>query len=153
MKKIFLLLAMVLAVQRLPAQVPGDSRFVPLYVSINGSGRIYPNYDGEMLLVGRAYTMEAIPDRGYKFASWQPVDIITLTFHALDQNGHPTNITSTAVSAEDQYVINPVLIFRMQRAETVSAGADTITASHGWQANFVPRPPRQDIINNPIEFR
>jgi hypothetical protein len=77
MKKFLLLLAIILAFQRLPAQLSNDSHIAPLFVYINGQGRISPDYDGKMLRVGHVYNMSAIPGRGYKFVSWQLIYIIT----------------------------------------------------------------------------
>jgi hypothetical protein len=157
MKRAFLLLAMILAVQGLPAQMAGNSSFAPMHVYVNGAGHIYPSYDEKMLRIGRGYAMTAIPARGYKFASWQPVDVTTLTLYAEDSSGSFEEVTNTTINlAENQYVMDPVLTFRMKPADIVSSGGlFTITESTGWQANFVPkyervpRPPRQEILNNP----
>src|SRR5882724_10455020 len=151
MKSIFLLLALVLAVQPLPAQAPDDDHdpanqhgiasYAPLPLFTTGSGRIVPFQDGQMLEVGRSYVMAAIPHRGYIFTNWQPVNVFTETVITVDDNG-VTNapITSVVVSPAPPSSARPVLRFTMQPEIVVAniPGVVTITETSGWQANFVP---------------
>jgi hypothetical protein len=152
MKKIFFLLAIILAVQSLPAQLTDNSLFQPLFLSTNGPGRIFPAYHGEMLRVGRRYTIEAVPDRGYKFASWQPVTVFIITQTNYDSGGEPIlppdqSIISSVVPTN---IYRPDLEFRMQGVIWITSNGNNpnIARAFGWQANFVPwyepvpRPPR-----------
>jgi hypothetical protein len=140
MKKIFLLLAIVLTVQRMTAQSPNERIFAPLYLYTTGQGQIYPPYDGQMLRVGHTYSLKAVPDPGYKFASWQSVSIITQILYVQTPGGDTIALTNTILNVDNQYIMRRELTFKMQPAETVSAGGgNTITQSEGWQANFVPK--------------
>ena len=42
----------------------------PLTVQIKGKGAVSPNYDGQVLEIGRNYTMTATPGAGYAFTNW-----------------------------------------------------------------------------------
>ena len=42
----------------------------PITVSVAGSGRVVPNYNGKELVVGRSYTMVAVPAAGQVFVGW-----------------------------------------------------------------------------------
>jgi hypothetical protein len=42
----------------------------PITVSVVGSGKVVPNFSGQELVVGRSYTMVALPGRGQVFAGW-----------------------------------------------------------------------------------
>jgi len=141
MKKVFLLLAVMLTVQRLPAQTADNSLFQPLFLYTNGPGRIYPAYNGERLRVGGRYTIEAVPDRGDKFAYWQPVNIITSTLYLRDQDGNVvTNVETDVIPVDTNYVTDRVLTFRIPPAVVISLGTNNgaISLNEGWQANFVP---------------
>ena len=141
-----------LAVQQLPAQPSDDNRgfifnggdisFAPLLVFTNGSGQIFPYVDGQLLQVGRRYSMLAVPDRGYVFADWEPVDVFTFTQTNYDESGQPIYplIVSTALSPVPEYTRSPLLKFTMQQpVEMTGNGANpSVTLSEGWQANFVP---------------
>jgi hypothetical protein len=121
------------------AQVPSTT---PLYLFTTGSGQISPFTDGELLTVGQSYEMQAIPDSGFVFSSWQPVDIYTFTEFTFDQSGNPLPpITSTVLSLGATYTEGPVLDFTMQPLSVIlDTPARTVTESFGWQANFVPTP-------------
>jgi hypothetical protein len=143
MKKLFLLLAILLTVEWMPAQPPGDRIYSPLFVYTNGPGQIYPVNDGEMLQVGRVYKMKAVPDRGYKFASWQPVNIFILTQTNFNAQGEPIlpPIVSIVPAVVPTYTYRPNLRFTMQDVEWISidGGNPSIMRAFGWQVNFVPK--------------
>jgi hypothetical protein len=42
----------------------------PITVSIAGSGKVAPDYNGQELVIGRSYTMTAVRDSGQVFAGW-----------------------------------------------------------------------------------
>jgi hypothetical protein len=44
--------------------------FSTLAVLVNGQGSVAPNYDGQSLQLGTAYTMTATPGAGYYFTNW-----------------------------------------------------------------------------------
>jgi hypothetical protein len=142
MKKIFLLLLIVLAIQWLPAQPPGDSIEAPLFVFTNGRGQIYPNYDGEMLKVGRRYRMKAVPENGYRFASWEPVNVFIITQTNFTALGEPIlpPVVSIVPSDVPTYTYRPDLKFTMKDIIWISPDGSNpnIIRAFGWQANFVP---------------
>src|SRR5258707_3064889 len=43
---------------------------VPLTIMTNGFGKVSPNYDGKLLQIQKAYTLSAIPAKGFGFAGW-----------------------------------------------------------------------------------
>jgi hypothetical protein len=149
-KRICLLLALLLVAQRLPAQTQNDDHgptfhrrnvsYAPLSLFTTGAGRIVPFEDGQMLQVGRNYVMAAIPQRGYVFANWQPVNVFTETITAVDDNGVTNTITSMVPSLVPPSSTRQVLRFTMQPEVLITniPGVVTITESSGWQANFVP---------------
>lgn len=160
MKSTFLLLAVILAVQQLPAQMtdnihdlPGtnhDISYAPLLLFTNGAGRIIPFQNEQMLRVGREYVMFAIPDRGFVFTNWNQVNVFTLTTAEIDYGTTPpvTNfVASNDLSSEPAYTRNPFLIFKMSPEqvlfETIETNGSSVTLNSltlnvGWQANFVP---------------
>jgi hypothetical protein len=143
MKKIFLLLVIVLVVQRMPAQPPGERIFAPLYLYTNGQGQVGPVYDGQMLQVGRVYRAKAVPDFGYKFASWQPVNIFIITQTNFDAQGEPIlpPVQSVTTAVVPTFIYRPDLKFTMRDAIWITADGNnpSIVEAFGWQANFVPR--------------
>jgi hypothetical protein len=55
----------------------------PLQVEISGKGTVNPNYNGQLLEIGRNYTMNATPAAGYAFRNWsgsQGTNKAALTF-------------------------------------------------------------------------
>jgi hypothetical protein len=55
----------------------------PLLLFTNGAGSISPFQGGQLLVVGQNYEMEGVPDSGFGFSSWQPVDVFT-TFEVFE---------------------------------------------------------------------
>ena len=149
MKSIYVLGVLLSLALQAPAQTSGDNpvsfqdggedSYAPLLIFTNGSGRVYPFRDGQMLQVGRRYIMMAIPDRGYVFANWNPVNVFTFTERVYDQFGNLETITNSVVSGIPQFTRAPVLRFTMQPEVVIldDPGIRTITVSRGWQANFV----------------
>ena len=158
---IVLLIIVGLAVQSASAQVTDEARDfgfwsrevtnAPLYLATNGPGFVLPLHSGQMLEVGRKYAMVALPDRGYVFTNWNAVNVFTVTAYEIDYATVPPTtipITFTDYSPLPPSSNDPLLIFTMQPeiSETESStngdvvDEETITESHGWQANFVPAP-------------
>ena len=151
MKRIFLLLVVILAVQQSPAQIANDIHgsavqdsdvsYAPLLLFTDGEGCIFPFDDGQILRVGRRYHMVAIPERGFKFSSWQPVNVFTFTeiTRGPDSSFNPP-IESSVASPVPEYFGRPELEFTMQPVTVIfdDPGVRSVTESSGWQANFVP---------------
>jgi hypothetical protein len=151
---LLLLLAGIMAEQSLPAQLINDAQsfagnnkrnvsYAPLSLTINGAGRIFPFYDGQMLQVGRNYLMIAVPDLGYKFAGWNRVHIFTVTSTEIDYNTDPftTNIVTTVDISPEELIYKkvPYIEFKMESANYLyNVNGNSLTEEIGWQANFVP---------------
>lgn len=146
MKRILFLLTLVLAMQQLPAQPSHDNlgsllnvnkvSYEPLFLQINGGGRITPFKDGQMLQVGHQYFMVAIPERGYVFKNWSAVNLNTEISH--NEFGPPVSTTNIIVLATGEFVKEPILRFTMQAELIEQTPFVKVTTSRGWQANFVP---------------
>lgn len=156
MKGLVTLLATVLAVQPLLAQLAEDSSssdptanglLAPVYAFTNGPGqiRIYEQGHvvdaGELLPIGSKCHLVAVPGPGYQFVNWNPVTVFTLTEVTSGAEGSPgeTN-TSVIVSPISKYVDHPKLENEVQPITTLYElpGVRTITEGQGWQANFEP---------------
>ena len=144
-KSIYLLLGLIMLALPAPAQSSGDwlqigkVPYSPLVVLTNGPGRVFPFENGEMLEVGRGYTLTASPDRGCAFKGWNRVNVFTFTEYTFDESGNLVATTNTIVSPTPQIILNPVLEFKMEPEFVLYdvPGTRTITQSIGWQANFV----------------
>ena len=112
----------------------------PLSLFINGGGSVSPLTNGELLEVGQTYNMVAIPDAGFAFNSWQPVNVFTFITLVTDTNGKTNTVVSVVASPVPTYTKQPSLDFIMQPVVVIddSPGVRTITESSGWQANFEP---------------
>jgi len=150
MSKFFLLLAVLLGAHQLPAQTLSDIRAsvvkdsnvtnAPLFLSITGEGRVVPFHDGEMLQVGRKYTMVGIPDRENVFSNWATINVFVTTEITFDQNGNQLPpLVSTVSSPPLNYTNVPVLKFTIQPVNVIfSNNIFSISEYTEWQANFVP---------------
>lgn len=120
----------------------GTVSHAPLHLFINGAGGVSPLLNGEMLEVGQSYTMTAIPDSGFAFSSWQPVNVFTLTSYSVDVGGGVSTNISVIASPVPQYISTPSLSFTMQPENLIydNPGLRTIAKGSGWQANFEPVP-------------
>jgi hypothetical protein len=111
-----------------------------------GSGEISPLQDGQLLVVGQTYDMEGIPDSGFAFGSWQPVNVFTFTQMQVDASGNPLPpLISIVPSPVPDYSFQPALEFTMQPVVVIADNPSlTITQGTGWQVNFVqvPEPSR-----------
>jgi hypothetical protein len=117
--------------------------FAPLFVSASPGGSVFPLSDGQLLEVGQVYDMEAIPDPGFVFSSWNPVHVFTFTEYSIDANGDPNPpVTSINFSPVPEFTLQPTLEFTMQPAAVLVniPGVSTVTEAFGWQADFVPVP-------------
>jgi hypothetical protein len=141
MKKFTLILA-ALATVCFASQSHSQGTSTPLHLYTSGNGSVTPLQDGDLLVIGQTYDMEAIPCSDSVFSSWQPVNVTTVTQFDLDANGNPVPIYISIVpSPVPDYSYQPILEFTMQ-PNTVIADTPTLTIvqSYGWQANFAPVP-------------
>ncbi|MEI9960947.1 MAG: hypothetical protein WDM76_07375 [Limisphaerales bacterium] len=107
----------------------------PLFVFTNGSGTISPFQYGQLLNVGQSYDLTAIPNSGFVFSTWQPVNVFTITTALTNNNGDTLLISSLNTSPVPTYTTEPVLNFIMQPEVVIVANPLlTITGSSGWQA-------------------
>ena len=128
----------------------GTFSYAPLHLFINGSGGVSPLLDGEMLEVGQSYDMTAIPDSGFAFSSWQPVNVFTFTSYVVDAGGTVSTNISVLSSPVAQFTYTSSLSFTMQSENLIydNPGVNTITEGSGWQVNFeaVPEPSSLALI-------
>lgn len=123
-----------------PAVQHADVSYAPLFVFTNGAGKVVPFSDGQMVEVGRRCTMVAIPEQGYVFTNWSPVNVFIITeYVSVVPFGPPYPVISFVVSPVPQFISDRVLRFTMQPVEVIydDAGVRTVTRCSGWQANFV----------------
>ena len=122
----------------LQGNAQGTMSYAPLHLFINGAGGVSPLLDEGMLVVGQSYIMTAIPDSGFSFSSWQPVNVFTLTSFIVDVGGGVFTNVSVIASRVPQYINTPSLSFTMQPENLIvdNPGLFTITEGSGWQVNF-----------------
>jgi hypothetical protein len=120
----------------------GTMSFAPLHLYINGAGAVSPLLNGDMLQVGQSYSMTAIPDSGFAFSSWQPVNVFTFTSYIVDAGGTVSTNISVISSPVAQFIYTSSLSFTMQPENLIydNPGVSTLTEGGGWQANFEPVP-------------
>ncbi len=75
MKKFILVALVTLATVCFAGRSHGQDTLAPLYLYTSGDGNITPLESGQLLDVGQSYDMTAVPDAGYVFSSWQPVNV------------------------------------------------------------------------------
>jgi hypothetical protein len=118
-----------------------QSTLAPLYLFTSGTGSITPLQDGQFLTVGESYDITAIPDSGFMFSSWQPVNVFVFNNYFTDISGNLVTNSSTVASPFPSYTETSSLTFTMQPVQiVVNTGVELITENSGWQANFVPVP-------------
>jgi hypothetical protein len=148
MKKCVFITMLTLAAVCFANQIYGQGvAYASLMLFTNGAGSISPIQNGQLLEVGQTYDMEAIPDSGFVFSSWQPVNIFTYTEVTFDPDGE-TNppIISSVLSPVPDYSYQQALEFTMQPVMVIlDQPYNTLTESSGWQANFVPVPEPSSI--------
>jgi hypothetical protein len=125
-----------------PTEGRTQGTLAPLLLFTNGAGSIAPLQNGQLLEVGQNYQLTAIPDSGFMFQSWQPVNVFAFMEVLTDVSGSLQTNTSIVVSPVPIYTVTSSLIFTMQTAQLILdiPGVREITESHGWQANFAPVP-------------
>lgn len=146
------LFSLLLALALLPVEASDETfgaitrtsgvTYAPLFLLIQGNGRVLPFENGQMLPVGRDFELSAFPDRGYEFAYWSPVDVFTDTEVIYDSNGVPLPPRiSVTISPIPKQIPRPSLRFTMQPVEVIVdiPGVRTLTRGEGWQATFVQR--------------
>lgn len=145
MKKLvakFVVILAALTTVCFPSQIHSQGTLAPLYLSISGNGSITPLQDGDLLVVGQIYDMEAVPNSDSVFSSWQGVNVFTFTQMQVDASGNPLPpLVSIVPSPGPNYSYQPILEFTMQPETVLSDTPNlTIVQSYGWQANFIPVP-------------
>jgi hypothetical protein len=139
--KTFLLISLAeLTIVLFPFCGQAQQTCAPLFVFTNGSGSITPLQNGQLLQVGQSYGMTAIPNSGYVFNSWQPIDISIATLFAEEADGNLVAVATNVIPLpQPQYYTQPALDFVMQPQVTIlSNSLVTIIDTTGWQANFEP---------------
>jgi hypothetical protein len=121
-----------------------------LYLFISGSGSVTPLQNGQLIEAGQSYEMTAVPDPGFAFSSWQPVNVFTLAQTNFDGSGNPIlpPVVSTVANPVPSYTFQPVLDFTMQAEQEVTPDGSnpSIVEDFGWQANFVPIPEPSAVV-------
>lgn len=119
--------------------------YVPLEVFTNGPGRISPLHAGQMLGVWETNRMEAIPEPGFAFYSWESVDVFTQITRVTNGSGVFSTNIQKSVSSRKQFLTRPELIF-IVRPIFVIVHSDELTtvSAYGWRANFGP-------VREPVE--
>jgi len=125
---------------------PPPTLYAPLLLFTSGSGSVSPFTNGQVLQVGSSYNMEAIPDLGYAFSSWQSVSVSVDTVFTYDGTGFVVSSVTTNVSPQLDYSYDPVLTFTMSPVVELQSFEETIDNSVGWQANFVSTPEPSDVV-------
>lgn len=144
MKNIWITLALTLVALPASAQTSsGNNKSspvlqAPLLVFTNGSGRIVPYENGQLLEVGREYVITAVPDAGYAFEGWNAFTLFVIVEYLAD-GSVITNTVLSPVPINDQLKTR-ALRFTAGQPDVIfdDPGVRTITQIEGWQANFVP---------------
>ena len=89
--------------------------------------------------------MEAIPDAGYAFSSWQPVDMAVDTTYIFNGTAFIVSSVTTNISPQLDYSYAPVLTFTVFPVVKIEGFGETIEDSSGWQVNFEPVPEPSDL--------
>jgi len=141
MKRIILILAVMLAAQKLPAQWRTEASPAPLILYTNGLGRISPFSSGQLLEVGYRYTLSASPKGNYAFANWKRVTVYRAVSTTHFPSGPWLITTNTTVFPHGEPIYEARLDFTMPAAsmmvETNDSSIISTTKIEGWQANFV----------------
>ena len=125
--------------------LPPPTGTAPLLLIINGSGSVSPFVAGQPLQIGTNYSMEAIPDAGYAFSSWQPVDVAVDTTYVFNGTAFIVSSVTTNISPELNYSYDPVLNFTVFPTVEIEGFEETIEDSFGWQVNFEQVPEPSDL--------
>lgn len=150
MKKLvakFVVVLAALATVCFPSQSHSQGTLAALHLYTSGNGSVTPLQDGQLLVVGQTYDMEAVPDSDSVFSSWQGVNVFTFTQMQFDGAGNPLPpIISTVPSLVPNYSYQPILEFTMQPDTVIQDSPGlTVVQSYGWQANFVSVPEPSSI--------
>jgi hypothetical protein len=124
MKKFVLVSLVMLATVCFACQSYGQGSLAPLYLFTNGSGSIAPLQNGQLLEVGQSYDMTAIPDSGFVFSSWQPVNVFVSTQISSDPSGGFVTNTSLVSLPVGEYLAPVPLIFIMQPSSCLPGCAE-----------------------------
>jgi Divergent InlB B-repeat domain len=136
MKKFMFITLVTVAVVCFPHRSYAQGSLAPLFLSIDGGGSITPFQNGQLLEVGRNYTMTAIPDSGFVFSSWQPANVF-VSSSGVTNNGTVYTTTNTVIAPIPSYTETPSLTFTMQPQVEI---LNNLYENSGWMANFVPVP-------------
>lgn len=76
----------------------------PLTVSVNGNGKVSPNFNGQLLEIGRGYSITAIPSNHWVFSNWSgDISANTATLHFLMQSN---------LNLQANFVTNPFITLK-----------------------------------------
>jgi hypothetical protein len=84
--------------------------------------------------------MEAIPDPGYTFGSWQSVNVSVDTIYTFNGTGFVVSSVTTNITPQLNYSYDPHLSFTVSPVFEIESYGETIEDRFGWQANFEPVP-------------
>lgn len=142
MRKFTVVLLVALATACFPSPGHAQGTLSSLLLFTTGSGSITPFQNRQLLVVSQSYDMTAVPDSGYTFSSWQPVNVFFFTDIVSDGSGGFSTNMSTVTSLLPESSEASTLNFTMQAPQVVfdGPGVRTVTESSGWQANFAPVP-------------
>jgi len=123
-----------------------------LYLLINGGGSVTPLQDGQSLEVGQTYQMEAVPDSGFTFSSWEPMRVfVAISTFTNSFGGLVTNPPAIIYNLLPEYTNTPTLMFTMQPTVVLAdTNGTTVTESQGWQVNFEPIPAPAILTISPL---
>ncbi len=131
---------MVLAMEQLSAQAGPKTSSAPALLFTSGGGTISPLQGGQQLEVGKDYSMNAIPNTGYKFSNWQRVEVSIDVDNVKYPSGAVTGSSNATIVPLGGSVTTPSVNFRMApvTVSTNNYGFHTHTEGAGWRANFTP---------------
>jgi hypothetical protein len=91
--------------------------------------------------------MQAIPDLGYQFSDWQPVDIFFFIQQVPTGGGITNTVVTEVQSPLPEYSDQSILDFTMQPGTVITSTENLeVTQSEGWQADFTPTPEPSTIF-------
>ncbi|HEY3760512.1 MAG TPA: hypothetical protein VGN23_02080 [Verrucomicrobiae bacterium] len=156
MNKIRLFLFVTLAMMCFTHRACAQATYSPLFLFTNGDGGVTPYQSGDSLEVGQNYEMTAIPNPGYMFSCWEPVNVFVITQTNYNSNGPILPpVVSIVPSVVDIPYTNDVTLDFTNQAEmliTSSGSNPSIIRASGWQANFIPLSLQAVAANNVFQL-
>jgi glucose/arabinose dehydrogenase len=111
----------------------------PVLVQIVGSGTVSPDYNGQLLEIGKSYTMIARPAKGFALAGWSLLNIFEFIETTVDNTGSNSITTTNIVISPVPPAGGPRLNFVMYAPELIyyATNGNSTTRSFGYRAVFV----------------